>query len=696
MARAWFGGWRMGKPARRRSNADARVRTNPFHHRLRLEPLEDRRMLSVFSVTSSADIGVGSLREAIALANSSVGTDEIRFDLAVGSVIHTYSPLPAFADTTGGTTINGDVNGDGRPDIVLRCESFDALGIMSSDNTVRSLVIQNGTAGVRIFGNGSAADRNCVSGCYIGTDLTGMETNGTANLGSGVWVGGITHDTVIGGSGSHDGNIVAGNGHCGIQLIDAIDATVQGNRIGVGADGGKSLGNQVNGVTLEGACQGVTIGGTVPGAGNVISGNAGEGISVSGSGNTVQGNLIGTNAAGTAALGNAYRGLYITGSNNTIGGTGSGARNVISGNGQDGISLAGGTGNVIRGNLIGTNLAGDSAIANGGSGIGVWTSRNTIGGTVPGAGNVVSGNNTYGVFISGTENAVEGNLIGTDASGGGALGNRQSGIYVCNSDNRIGGSAPGQGNCVAYNHAAGVAVVASIEHVTISRNAMYENGGPAIDLWYNGLTPNDPGDEDTGPNATLNYPEMYREPGAATGLLRIVGQAAPGATIEFFQTNDLYGCGDARAYLGSIAADAAGSFTYDVPVRQGGITATATDATGNTSEFSPIVPTCSGAVDAEYLLITSDGLAASFQPLVDRRRLRANQDNWSRWNGSSRTTTARAPMAAAISKPRFETASSTTTRITAPGGFVLEATRASSRCAGYPRKTPSRITIMKV
>ena len=286
--------------------------------------MEPRWLLSTFHVLTTSDAGSGSLREAIGLANASGGTDEIRFSLAIGSVIQAQSPLPALADTTGDTTIDGDVNGDGRPDIVLRCESFDALCITSSDNTVRNLVIQNGWAGVHIYGSGSAADGNCVLGCYIGTDLTGMDITGTANHGSGVWVGGITHGTIIGGSGPHDGNVIAGNGYCGIQLIGVIDATVQGNYVGLGADGNTALGNQADGVSLESTCQGATIGGPEPGAGNVISGNAWDGIVVgsdSGGGNVIQGNLIGTNAAGNAPVGNAWSGMSIGSSYNTIGGT---------------------------------------------------------------------------------------------------------------------------------------------------------------------------------------------------------------------------------------------------------------------------------------------------------------------------------------------------------------------------------------
>src|SRR5581483_9352651 len=104
------------------------------------------------------------------------------------------------------------------------------------------------------------------------------------------------------------------------------------------------------------------IGGTVSGAGNLISGNSQGGLGLGGSGNLALGNYIGTNAAGNAALPNGY-GVSIAGSNNTVGGTTSGARNLISGNSVDNLTLTG-TGSLVLGNYIGTNPAGNAALAN--------------------------------------------------------------------------------------------------------------------------------------------------------------------------------------------------------------------------------------------------------------------------------------------------------------------------------------------
>jgi titin len=136
--------------------------------------------------------------------------------------------------------------------------------------------------------------------------------------------------------------------------------------------------------------------------------------------NVLEGNFIGTDATGTAALGNQY-GVFITlAKNNLIGGTTPAARNLISGN-STGIELngTGATSNAVRGNYIGTDVTGNVALANG-VGISVNnTLGNTIGGTAAGAGNLVSGNTGIGIsiFTIATGNVVQGNLIGTNAGG---------------------------------------------------------------------------------------------------------------------------------------------------------------------------------------------------------------------------------------------------------------------------------------
>src|SRR5262249_31034509 len=154
------------------------------------------------------------------------------------------------------------------------------------------------------------------------------------------------------------------------------------------------------GVFIALAASGNTIGGTTPGARNVLSGNRGSGVWIEGAGttgNVVAGNFIGTDVTGTAAL--AHRigvRIIVGGRGNTIGGTSAGAGNVISGNVDSGVWIqgAGTTGNVVAGNFIGTNADGTAALGNGADGVLIdgGASSNTIGGPTPDTGNVIAFN----------------------------------------------------------------------------------------------------------------------------------------------------------------------------------------------------------------------------------------------------------------------------------------------------------------
>ncbi len=177
---------------------------------------------------------------------------------------------------------------------------------------------------------------------------------------------------------------------------------------------------------------------------NVISGNTNAGVALVGtgtSGNVVAGNLIGADVTGSTALGNAMFGvlLYEGPSDNTIGGTTVSARNIIAGNGWDGVDVYGSNDNVVEGNFVGTDITGTVALANNGSNpyafasggvqISDGSAGNTIGGLTAtpgtGAGNLISGNLFAGVnlYQAGPGNLVAGNLIGTNAAGTLALGN---------------------------------------------------------------------------------------------------------------------------------------------------------------------------------------------------------------------------------------------------------------------------------
>ena len=214
---------------------------------------------------------------------------------------------------------------------------------------------------------------------------------------------------------------------------EAADNKVLGNFIGVAADGTTPLGNAENGVTLEDAHNN-TIGGDSAAARNIISGNGASGIVLSASNsNVIAGNFIGTDVDGTAKLPNVD-GVWISGANgNLIGGVTDNARNVISGNSRFGITLASTFGdatlyNEVKGNYIGTDASGMSALGNTTAGIALVSDHHSIiGGTEPGAGNVISGNGPHGIWMyggNGNQNIrVQGNLIGTSADGQSAIPN---------------------------------------------------------------------------------------------------------------------------------------------------------------------------------------------------------------------------------------------------------------------------------
>ncbi len=219
----------------------------------------------------------------------------------------------------------------------------------------------------------------------------------------------------------------------------------------------------------------------------MISANANYGVHImdASNSNVVEGNLIGTNAAGTAGLGNGDSGVRISNGalENVIGGTVAGAGNVLSGNKQNGVVIDDDANdNFIEGDLIGTTASGAAAPGNRGDGVLVAHSSdgNVIGGTTSGAQNVISGNDGYGIHIvdSSNSNDVEGNLIGTNAADKGALGNKLDGVMIGidSTDNVVGGAKTGSGNTIANNSAGGVELYAAGKDNVVEGNLIDANG----------------------------------------------------------------------------------------------------------------------------------------------------------------------------------------------------------------------------
>ena len=342
---------------------------------------------------------------------------------------------------------------------------------------------------------------------------------------------------------------------------------------------------------------------------NRFGGNA---INIGGNadGNVVEGNFLGTNPAGTVASANAGSGVRITtSSNNRIGGTLPASRNLISGNGADGVDIALSSNNLVQGNLIGTNKAGTQALGNHSTAISLNGSaiNNTIGGLVSGAGNVISANtsaNGIGINSSSSGNLVQGNFIGTDVSGTIALGNDNSGVAVSltSLNNTIGGTAAGAGNLIAFNglpanNRGGVNIFDNSTGNAVQANSIFSNAGLGIDLSADGVTPNDSGDADAGPNNLQNFPVLQSVANSG-GMTTITGRLNSAANttyrLEFFANDaiDPTGYGEGQIFIGfkNVTTNASGDASFTAAFSQIGAsqraTATATDPNGNTSEFS--------------------------------------------------------------------------------------------------------------
>jgi hypothetical protein len=525
----------------------------------------------VFTVTNTNDTGTGSLRQAITDANG-MGGGTINFSIA-GSGVHTISPMTVLPTITQTVTIDG----------------FTQPGSSANTNPPSTGI----NAVILIELNGQ----------FSGSNFSGLTIN-AANC----TVRGLVINSFV-----HDGIDVCTSGN-----------VIKGNFIGTNPAGTAALpnGSGGNGGIVFGFCgtpSNCTIGGTTPDARNLISGNIGSGVGLgSGSGNTVQGNLIGTDVTGTLALGNTGVGVATGGNNNLVGGTAVDARNIISGNNR-GVDTGAGANNTVQGNFIGTDVTGTIAIANPNVGVNTQGTNNLLGGltTTPGTppGNLISGNtgSTAVVLFSSAAqgNTIQGNIIGADITGTQALGN-SGGIQINGSGNTVGGTVSGAGNIIAFNGGstpmcnAGVAGVwvhnSGAINNAILGNSIFSNAGLGIDLEFDGdpncIEPNDNCDVDTGPNNLQNYP-VITSAMSGGGNINIQGSlnSAPSTSfrVEFFDNPqcDSLGNGEGETFIGSsdIPTDASCNATINVTfpvVVQGGhvITATATDPNNNTSEFS--------------------------------------------------------------------------------------------------------------
>jgi hypothetical protein len=623
----------------------------------------------------------GNGRDGIWIGPSGTGSSPGSFSVSVqGNFIGT--------DATGTRSLgNGGVG--------VRTDGNPTIGLSNIDVGGTAPGAGNVISGNRFGGVGLV---NVVSGTVrgnrIGTDVSGRLALG--NGGAGVLIAGKQgYHVAVGGASVPARNVISANTGPGVSVSNE-DATVQGNFIGTDATGSADLGNGGDGVKLVQAVSFVQ--------GNLISGNGGDGLHAEGvpPGGYVLGNFIGTDARGAAALGNDGDGVDLldSGSGFPVGtlmavspppppvlNPASDGGNLISGNGGHGVRLAGTNPRSPSGLLItdyiGTDAAGAVALGNAGSGVYVASGRFEV------RANLVSGNRgdaitvarpAFGTFFE-ASSLIDANWIGTTA-GGGPLGNGANGIAVLGSDF----VSVGRGNAVAYNGGAGVWVTgATADHVEVFDNLIFSNTLGPIDLGGDGVTPNDPGDADAGPNRLLNFP-VITEVGAVPqttlpvrSVVRFTLSAEPSRPywVEFVAA-PASGAGPVRPIGGvSVQTDAAGNVAAVAslaPVAAGErVSATATESStpaGITSEYSAAVAAAPAEVYGRYLFYNHsalDGFAGGADPRDDGAIVEdhyplvrpdslpfSNATNYSRGLNGIMIDVARLPAGAVLSADDFE------------------------------------------
>ncbi len=542
-----------------------------------------------YVVTTTADSGAGSLRESITLANANINSgDTITFNIP-GAGVQVIQPLTALPLVTDPVTIDGTTQ--------------------PGASCATSPTNFNGTILIRLVGTGLPANSDGLRFTLGGNTVRGLQ------------IGGFVGD--------------------GLEFTNGVGNVVECSLIGI-THTNTALANG-NGIHFN-TSGGNRVGGTNAAQRNVLSGNTGAGLRIAGASssfNTVLGNFIGLQLSGVTNRANGTDGILITAAHsNTIGGTIQGSRNFISGNGSDGIEISSSaTNNFLLGNYIGTDVSGTLDLGNGADGVLINPASFTRLGGI-GAGNLISANNGDGVQISSTSvgNEIFGNIIGADVSGVSARANAGSGVNIAaGSTNTVGGVAAGAGNIIAFNGGDGVIVSGTTTtNNAVRGNSIHSNGTTTTELGVelsgsNGVNANDPSDGDTGANRLQNFPILTTATNSLSGTeIRGTLNSTAGTLFDIdFYSNvacDTAGNGEGQIYLGSgtVTTDGGGdvTFTITVPVvtligRY--ITATATDPFKNTSEFSPCLPVISTIAGATYTVInTNDSGPGSLRDAIIR------------------------------------------------------------------------------
>jgi CSLREA domain-containing protein len=535
-----------------------------------------------FTVDSTADdadakVGTGgcataagacTLRAAIQEANKHSGPDTIAFNIPGEGVqtIQLTKGLPPL-NTSGATTIDGYTQGDATPD-----GADDAR-----ENT--DPLASNASIKVEIRGTGTILPAD--------GGITALDLPSSGNTVRGLAIYDVYRSIRLQGSGSHDNHIT-------------------GNFVGTNAAATVKAPTKVqfaNGIHVAGGATNNNIGGASAAERNVISGNGGHGVGMYVAGtdsNKVVGNLIGLHPSGTKGWSNKAHGVDInTGaSNNIVGGDSPGERNVISSS-QEGVEISHGgttngfpTNNQVIGNFIGTDATGElvsADLANNNHGV---HAQDSVRGTII-RNNVIGNSTKSGVGVGGPrtiDTKVYDNLIGISRNGA-AIPNGVEGVRI----NSAKHSQIGPNNVITNNPVGIVVNFDDADFNTLTRNSIYGNTGLTglgIDIQPTGKkNNNDVGDIDTKANEQLNYPVLQSATQATVSGTACAEDVVPKpCTIEVFKADGGAGVnGEGKTLVGTSTTNGDGTFTVSVTEVNVGeyVTATATDSTGNTSEFSP-------------------------------------------------------------------------------------------------------------
>ncbi|MBN1594976.1 T9SS type A sorting domain-containing protein [candidate division FCPU426 bacterium] len=509
------------------------------------------------TVTTAADSGGGSLREAVTTANGTPEADYIDFQPNLGIITLTSGQL----------TVDGRVHIDGKGQTIASntANSVFVLASSSHGSTLTGMAVYNagggGIAAIRITTN-----CNRITNCRLGTD---WEDNTGLGMTYGINLSGHYND--IGGSTAAERNVISGNIGAGIHVDSTTPVfgnRIRGNYIGTDSSGQNALHNASYGIFAN-ALSYTLIGGDRSlndGEGNVISGNSYYGLLLHTNncfGNTICGNVIGLSADRQVMLGNQRVGicLYQCAQGQTIGLPAVDHHNIIGGNAQYGIFLWRGvdgdprpSNNVIQNNFIGCNDdALQAAMTNGTYALYIFNGdNNLIGGDLLSLErNVLSGNTQTGsttVYIfNGWNNRIQGNYVGTQDNGLSALPN-SLGIHVIGYGNLIGGSTgfPFTGNVVSGNNTSGILVSDGGGNTVCGNIVGLNRTGDAVLPNYYGLS--------------VSSPSTYV--GGNSALLRNVIAGNTNIDLRMFNTRDCVVQGN---YLGT-AADGLSVFSAGIAI----------------------------------------------------------------------------------------------------------------------------------